>query len=127
MTAYSEKVYEKSFSDDVSKDAYLKACKWLAKNIYSKKSSKYITVKISKKEPEDKKEKPTFIVELFVTINEKEVKESVCDKCKQLHTMFYCIDKPKCEECKITVYKHELERQTMGIKKYFEEEFEWLD
>ena len=122
MTLYSEKIFEKSFSDEISKEAYLKACKWLAQNVYSKSSSEYLTVKVTKVKT-TKKQNPTFLVEIFVSIDEKEIKNSVCEKCRLMHSMFYCIDKPRCDECKLTVYKKELERQMRNIKNYFEEEF----
>lgn len=129
MIVYSEKVYEKDFSDEISKKAYLEACKWLATYVYGRGNlSEYITVQIQKQQ---KKKKPTFRVTLFITINEKEVKESYCKKCQQLHTIFYCIDKPNCSECKITGYRKQLQEKVSGIKDMVKEilieDEEWED
>lgn len=109
MSNYSEKIYEISFSNKVSKDAYLEACKWLALNVYGTPLAQWITVKITKFKK--KKGDPTFVVELFATINEEEVKNSFCKKCKQMYTIFYSIDKPRCEECKAFLYRKELKDQ----------------
>lgn len=122
MNVYSEKFYEIKFSDKVSKTAYLEACKWLAQNVYSKPISEYITVKITK---EVVKKNITFKVELYASINENEVKEDFCKKCKQMHTIFYCIEKPECDKCKAYVYKKKLYDRIKGIKEFCEEVVGW--
>lgn len=118
MIVYSEKIYEKSFTDTISKNAYMKACKWLAINVYGKGDlPKYITVKLTKQQTK-KKDKTKFIVELFATINENEVQENFCYKCKHLHTIFYSIDKPECQKCNMFVYRQRLSEQLKGIKEF---------
>ena len=125
MNIYSEKFFEQKFSDKVSKKAYLDACKWLAQNVYSKPVSEYVTVKITKVEPTRKNPKTTFVVELYASINENEVKDNFCNKCKQMHTIFYCIDKPECEKCKAFIYKKNLYDRIKGIKEFCEEIIGW--
>ena len=123
-TRYSELLYEKKFSNKISKEAYLTACKWLAKNVYSKvELSKYITVQIIKEE-QKKKQLPTFTVKLFITIDEKEIKDSYCEKCKQLHTIFYSIDAPDCNICKMNGYRKQLSNNVGNMVKFWKEVFE---
>lgn len=115
MGFYSEKVFEKSFTNDVSKKAYLELCRWAAINIFNNKNlSSYVTVKIEKL----KKKKPTFLLTVFLCVDEKEIKENYCKKCKQLHTIFYCVDKPRCEECKLHGYKKTLEDNVKNMKEF---------
>lgn len=114
MSIYGETLLTKYFSNKVSKEAYLQACKWLAKNVYSKPDlSKYVTVKIEK--VKSKKQESTFKITLFVVIDEKEVNESYCKKCKHLYTLLYSIDKPKCDECKLQAYKRNLLNQIENL------------
>lgn len=122
MSVYSEKVYEKEFTDKVSKTAYLDACKWLASHVYKNpKLSNYITVKIVK---EEKKGKFTFKVIIYASIDEKEVKEEFCNKCKQLHTIFFCVEKQNCSECKMFGYKKHLESKVSNVKNFIQEVLE---
>lgn len=122
MSVYSEKVYEKEFTDKVSKVAYLDACKWLASHVFKNpKLSDFITVKIVKKE---NKKSFTFKVILYATIDEKEVKEDFCNKCKQLHTIFFCVDKQNCNECKMFGYKKHLESRVKNVKDFIQEVLE---
>lgn len=123
LSMYSEKVYEKIFTNKISKQAYLDACKWLAKNVYGSKYSDYLTVQIQKQEQKKKEEEFTFVVTVYACVNESEIKKKHCSKCQQFYTLFYCVDKPKCEECKYTVYKKSREQEIKNIRNSFEEVF----
>lgn len=121
-TKYSEDVYEISFSDKVSKQAYLKACKWLAQNVYSKDElSDYISVQIKKNK---ERQLPTFTVKLFITVNERDLCRSYCDKCKQLHTLFYSVDKVNCETCKLNGYRKNLHDNVKNMVEFWKGAFE---
>ena len=124
-TKYSEFVFEKEFTNEISKKAYLEACKWLAQNVYSKPDlSKYLIVQILKETRKIKKKQMyIFKVRLFVSINENEVSEECCKKCKQLYTIFYCIDKPDCRTCKMNSYKRTLENNIKNLKETLENKF----
>lgn len=122
MIVYSEKIFQKTFSNEVSKDAYLEACKWLAKTVYSKGDlPRYITVRINKSDKKVKN-KFVFIVEVFATIEEEEIHENFCHKCKQLHTIFYSIDKPECCKCNMFVYRQKVADSIKVMKGYLESE-----
>ena len=116
---YSEFLYECKFTNKFSKQAYLDACKWLAVNVYSKPDlSKYITVNIQK---ENKK---TFLVKLFMTIDEREVKTNYCLRCQQLHTLFYRVEKIDCTTCKMHNFRNELHNQVKNMVDFWKGEFE---
>lgn len=113
---YSEKILEKEFSNKVSKEAYLSACKWLAKNVYSNKSlSEKVNVNITKTNS------TTFLVTLYSSIDEQETANDFCSKCKSLHTIFYSIDKPECNKCNAFCYRREMSKVTNGIKTFVRE------
>lgn len=117
---YSVKIFEKSFSDEVSKDAYLKACKWLAKNLYSKDElAEMIHVNVKKEESQ----LPTFVVSLYLVNDENECKECHCKKCRTISTVFYQVEKPDCDHCKMNAYMKRKERWIEDSANYYERYF----
>lgn len=99
---YSERFYEISFSDKISKQAYLNACKWLAQKVYSKEElTKYVAVQIEK---EKESKLPTFNVKLYITISESELKIEYCKKCKSLHSLI-SVGSPDCNTCRMSGYR----------------------
>lgn len=117
-TKYSEFLYECKFTNKVSKQAYLDACKWLAINVYGKPDlAKYITVQM------EKENKRTFVVRLYMTIDEREVKTNYCLRCQQLHNLFYSIEKVDCNTCKLHAYRRELHNQTKNMVDFWKGEF----
>ena len=121
---YSIKILTKTFKNKISKEAYLKATKWLALNVFSKPElSKNISVKIQK---EEKSKIPTFTVTLFVDTKYDDMKREYCDRCKHLFNTFYQVDKMNCNECKMNGFVKTNEKYVRNIadfyKKIFEEE-----
>jgi hypothetical protein len=118
---YSEIILQKNFSNQISKQAYLDACKWLAKNVYSKvELAKFVTVNVEKQEAK-KKQLPTFIVTLYATYNEEEMANSYCEKCRQLHNLLYSVEKPKCDTCKMLAFRKQKSKNLQGIKETLKE------
>ena len=116
---YSVKVFEKEFSNEKSKVAYLNACKWLANNLFSKvELSKVVSVQINK---DENKKLPTFIVSLFVNESETDCRVEHCKQCKTINTIFYQVTKPNCNECKMNAYKKRLDSR-IEIKANFVKE-----
>ena len=123
---YCKKIFEKSFSNEVSKVAYLEACKWLAIHVYNKvELVKFLSVNIEKSV--ERNQLPTFNVTLYAMIDATETDKSFCKKCKSLYTIFYSVDKMNCEECKKHAYCLELEKQIKSIEEYLKEKFEEND
>lgn len=114
---YTKEVYSKEFTDAVSKQAYLKACKWLAQNVYVSPSySESIVVKIKKKDKRETKDGDLFVFEvvLYYSTNLVNAKDRFCNNCKQMHQTFYS-NSPQCSECKLKVFFKKIENEVEGI------------
>lgn len=123
---YTSKIFEKDFSDEVSKQAYLKATKWLAINVYGKGNlSEHITVKINKLEEKKDQKETVFRVELYFMVNFDEMQNSHCNVCRQTTNMFMN-NRPNCQECKFNAFlsrvKYETETMASRLSERFEEE-----
>lgn len=104
---YNEEAFSKSFTDEKRKVAYLDACKWLASNIISKEDELCeFTFKIK----EDKEaELPTFKLILYVTLDEKELRNRHCNICKEAHSAFFINNKVDCNSCNASAYQKRME------------------
>jgi len=119
---YSEKFFEITFSDKISKQAYLKACKWLAVNVWGNEGlSEYVSVRILK---DSTYKLPTFRAELYITLDGTGKKDEYCHKCKTLHTVMYSMDKPDCHKCKLQACINNIHNEITGISKFWKEVFE---
>lgn len=122
MSIFCEKAFEKEFEDEISKRAYLNACKWLAINIYNNvELSKSVVISIEKAA---ERELPTFVVTVYARIDEKEQREAHCKKCKMLHTIFYSLNGVNCSECKAKAYFKYLDDNTTNVKNFVKEVLE---
>lgn len=122
MAMFCEKAFQKEFEHEVSKQAYLSACRWLAVNIYNNAElAKNLLIAIDKKE---QSELPTFVVTVYVRINEEEQREAHCKKCKMLHTIFYSVNGINCNECRARAYYKRLDENISGIVGFYKKMFE---
>lgn len=113
------KFYERDFSSSESKNAYLKACKWVAKHVISKEEELGITYyRITKS---NESEKPTFTLELYCSIPTAEHQESFCRACKEFHSKFYINQQFNCDKCNHNAFKKQI-RQKLNIKKNYRKE-----
>jgi hypothetical protein len=122
---YTKEVYRREFTDAVSKQAYLKACKWLAQNVYVSPSySESIVVKIRKKDKRDTKNGVLFVFEvvLYYSADLNNAKDRFCNNCRQMHETFYS-NKPQCSECKLKVFVTKIENEVAGITNSLMDEF----
>lgn len=115
MATISFKVFDKSFKNVISKEAYLSACKWIAQNIISKKLEN-LTYKIEKKE---ETKIPTFVVSIFLNVDEEKIHKNFCDKCKHLYNTFYQLDRMNCNECRMRAYRKNTEEYTKGLIEFY--------
>ncbi len=123
---YSVKFFEKSFEDEVSKKAYLKACKWLATNIWCSESySDYIFVKLKKQDHKESDKTFKFKVELFFTVDFESEKQIFCNNCKLSVNTFYGAANPPCQTCRLTPFikklVHDTEVTTEKLTRNFKE------
>lgn len=140
LSNYSVKILDKQFEGDVSKDVYLKACKWLAVNVFSSPSySKNISVQINKDVIEvskpivDKKTgeilkeaqiRTVFTVSLYCVRDLDEAIKEHCKNCRHLHNLFFQMNDLHCEECKVTVLQKKLERELSSLADSLRKSFE---
>lgn len=104
---YAEKIFRKRFSAERSKDAFLKAAEWLAKNVISKKDEiGDFTFGIEKVKDS---EQPTFELTLYVSLDEKEVMERHCKICEEVHKLFYVNEENNCNSCSVKAYRKRME------------------
>lgn len=122
---YMVKFFEKIFEDEVSKQAYLKACKWLATHVYNSEGySDYVVVKIKKQECKKSSETFKFKVELFFTVDFESEQQVFCNNCKLSVNTFFGSEAP-CSTCRLTTFlkklKHDTEITSEGLTKTFKE------
>ena len=82
--------YEREFKAKKSKDAYLKACKFVASNIISASSKvevSKVTWDIVRVSNDD--DLPTFRLTLYYKFDDTEFMKQTCEACKQFHKSFF--------------------------------------
>lgn len=121
---YCKHVFEKTFTDEVSKQAYLKACKWLAQNVYNNVELASSTVVSIVKKTDEETEFPAFVVSVYTKNDEEESRKDFCNKCKTLHTIFYSIGGMNCGECKAGAYYKKLDDDIKHKAKFIKEVLE---
>lgn len=110
----SEKIIEKHFSAVTMKEAYLKACKWISSNIIAVNNSQNITYQIRKEKGEFEKR---VTLDVYVTVDEREVQERHCEICKEMTGSFFMKqNKYMCESCKLLPYKRRVEEKMRNVK-----------
>lgn len=115
---YSEKFYSKKFSEETSKKAYLKACKWLAKYVLSKSEFANIDFGIKKID------ESTFQLNLYAVLSEEELRERHCNICKEIHSSFFYSEETNCEWCKLKAYHKRADEQLEEKVKYYRDKLD---
>lgn len=117
-----DKFFVKEFKSEEPKEAYLKACKWIAKHITSKVEVEDVLVKIIKVQDADF---PTYKVELYAELHDGEYKSSFCGFCQQFHKSFYINHNYNCDKCNMMSYREGMERKLRIKSKYKKERLEY--
>ena len=111
----SKRVLTKRFvsEDGNSKEAYLMACKWLAKNVISKKDEiGSYSYEITK---DEKAENTTFVLTLYAVLDESEINKKNCEVCREAHELFYVNNECNCNSCREQAYRRRMEEK-LNIK-----------
>jgi hypothetical protein len=117
------KFFEKTFTSNISKDAYLKACKWAAKYIIDKAEIGEVLYSVDKVHEADL---PTFKIVLYARFNDHDYKESVCKRCQEFHSLFYINQQFNCNRCNLTAYRTQLQQKLEMKKQYRKERLRYL-
>lgn len=107
---YCIEIYRLTFKAETRKDAYLKACKWYAKNILSNNELQGIQCEYIKDE-----QSPSITICLYATVMEENVYARTCQICKETHNLFFMNDSYNCNRCNINAYRSRI-TQSIGVK-----------
>lgn len=117
---YIKKFYERRFRAQDSKEAYLKACKFIAKNIISKGSK----VEVSKVTwniamvNETEEDLPTFQLSLYYKFDDTEFMNQTCNSCKEFHKSFFINENFNCSRCNKVGYEKNVNQKLMVGAEY---------
>jgi hypothetical protein len=110
------KVWQETFEHNDSKEAYLKACKWVANNLLKiKVEVGELMWNINRIQEADL---PTYKLEVFSAVDETEFKNSFCKRCQEFHKAFYLNQQFNCDNCNMTGYREQLAERLRIIKNY---------
>lgn len=101
----SKKIFEKDFVGSNTKNAYLKACKWVAQKIIGKVEVGETLWSIEKVEAS----LPTFKLELHIMLDAKKTEKSFCERCKEMHKSFFINENYNCNRCNMKAFNKELD------------------
>jgi hypothetical protein len=111
---FTVKFFERNFSAETSKEAYLKVCKWVAVNVINKVEVSDSLIKISRdKEVNDL---PTFKLELFAQLDDVEERKRFCDRCQEFHKLFYINQQFNCDKCNMIAFSENMKSRLITKK-----------
>lgn len=117
---YIQKFYERKFRAQDSKEAYLKACKFVASNIISKGSrveASKVTWDITKAD-ETEEDLPTFQLSLYYKFDDTEFMAQTCNACKEFHKSFFINENFNCNRCNKVGYEKSVSQKLMVGAEY---------
>lgn len=111
------KFFQMTFTNESKKEAYLECCMWVARNIIGKIKVEMgeIMQSVTIKKDADL---PTFILELYSTVNDEEQIKDFCNVCKEFHTCFYMNQQFNCDACNVTSYRTKMNDKLKILKLY---------
>lgn len=122
---YIEKFYERNFKAENAKDAYLKACSFVASNILSKKSKVEATkVTWDVTNVSEEGGLPTFRLSLYYKFDDTEFMHQTCEACKQFHKSFFINENFNCDKCNKVGYEKNVKQKLMIGAEYLRKKLE---
>lgn len=109
---YIQKFYERDFKDEDPKQAYLKATKFVAKNIMSK-GSKVEVSKVTWDVTRVEGDLPTFRLTLYYKFDDTAFMEQTCNACKQFHKSFFINEDFNCSRCNKVGYEKNVKQKLL--------------
>ena len=115
---YIQKFYEKTFKSESSKDAYMKACKFVASKVVSN-TSKVEAAKIAWEIIKEKDvDLPTFRLVLYAKFDDTEFMKQTCQACKDFHCSFFVNENYNCSRCNKAGYEKNIQQKLGNITDY---------
>ena len=114
----SVQFHSQNFTSTSTKEAYLDACKWVAKNVVAKEVEIGETFwHITKLDADS----PTVRLELHALIDVDSSHTSFCAKCKEFHSLFYLNQQFNCDTCTHATFKQLMESK-LKVKQHYRKE-----
>ncbi len=110
------KYFDISFVADTAKEAYLKACKWLANYIINDKvlsESVYKFIKVREDAFETE-----FRLEVYCVVDSTDIQKRFCAVCKEFHSAFYVNFNYDCNKCNMSAFRDRL-NEAIAVKKTY--------
>lgn len=121
---YIQKFYERKFRAEDAKEAYLRACKFVASNIISKGSK----VEVSKVTWDvvriEEESLPTFQLSLYYKFDDTDFMERTCNACKQFHSSFFINENFNCNRCNKVGYEKNVSQKLAIGAEYLRQKLE---
>ena len=117
---YIQKFYEQRFRADTSKEAYLRACKFVASNVISgssKVEADKVTWDVVRVESESGL--PTFLLTLYCKFDDTEFMKMSCEACKQFHKSFFVNQDYNCSRCNKIGYEKNIQQKLLIVSEQF--------
>lgn len=116
-----QKFYERDFRSEKPKNAYLKACKFIASNVINK-GSKVEVEKVTwdiKRIDIDEDDLPTFRLSLYYKFDDTQFMQQTCEACKEFHKSFFINENYNCSRCNKVGYEKNIEQKLMIGTEHF--------
>lgn len=118
---YIQKFYERKFKAQDSKEAYLKGCKFIAKNIISKGSkveASKVVWDVTRIDEDNDESLPTFLLTLYYKFDDTKFMEQTCNSCKEFHKSFFINENYNCNRCNKVGYEKNINQKLMVGAEY---------
>lgn len=114
----SVQFHRQDFIGTSTKEAYLEACKWVAKNVVSNEVEIGETFwRITRQDADS----PTVRLELHALLDAGDSFTSFCGKCKEFHSLFYLNQQFNCDTCTHATFKQLMESK-LKTKQHYRKE-----
>lgn len=117
--------YEREFKAKKSKDAYLKACKFVASNIISESSKvevSKVTWDVVRVSNDD--DLPTFRLTLYYKFDDTQFMKQTCEACKEFHKSFFINENYNCNRCNKVGYEKNVDKKLMIGSEYLRKQLD---
>ena len=114
---FAEEFYSKKFKAGTTKDAYMKAVKWVATNVIANNELRDVQIEFEK-DPYS----PLITVHLFAAhYKEADVMEKHCRACREMHKSFFINEDTHCDRCSARGFQKRLELLLETKTQYYKE------
>ena len=124
---YIHEIYKKQFKAESAKDAYLKACKFVAKTVISDKSkveASKLVWDVTNTTDETGEGLPTYLLTLYYKFDDTLFKEQSCKACKEFHRSFFVNQDFNCSRCNKIGYEQNIRKKLSIGGEYIKEKLE---